>query len=86
MQFEIAYEEIIAFANVADVTGQIIVQKDALSFVLGTDLVVNKVALSKRVVMVEGIHTLSLCEKVVDILLNIEAVHENKSRRFSFFE
>ena len=36
--------------------------------------------------MVESIHTLRLSEKVVHILLNIEAVHENKSWRVPLFE
>ena len=45
MQLEVADEEVVALADVADVAGKVIIEEDALCLVLVTHLVVDQVSL-----------------------------------------
>ena len=86
VQLEVADEKVVALADVADVAGKVVVEEDALRLVLVAHLVVDQVALGQRVVVIEGVDSLGLCEAVVDVLLHVEAVHEDESRRVGLVE
>lgn len=82
VQLEVANEQVVALADVANVTRQVIVKEDALCFVLCAHLIVDEVTLGEGVVVVEGIHPLSLSEAIVDVLLRVKAVHKDEDGRF----
>ena len=47
MQLEVADEEVVALADVADVAGKVVIEEDALRLVLVTHFIVDQVSLSQ---------------------------------------
>ena len=86
MQLEVADEEVVALADVADIAGKVIIEEDALRLVLVTHFVVDQVSLSQWVVVIKGVYSLGLSEAVINILLHVETVHEDESWRVSFIK
>jgi len=86
VQFKVSHEDAVALSYIAEVGGKIVIQEASLHFVFNISFILNKCSLGSVVVVIKSVNSLSFSKTVVYILLYVEAVHENKSRRLRLFK
>ena len=86
VQFKVSHEDAVALSYIAEVGGKIVIQEASLHFVFKISFILNKCSLGSVVVVIKSVNSLSFSKTVVYILLYVEAVHENKSRRLRLFK
>jgi len=86
VQFKVSHEDTVTLSYIAKVGGKIVIQEASLHFVFNISFILNKCSLGSVVVVIKSVNSLSFSKTVVYILLYVEAVHENKSRRLRLFK
>ena len=84
MELKVANEYVIALSDITNMACKIVVEEDSLCFVFWANFIVDEIALSQGVVMVESVHSFGLCVAIINIFLHIEAVHVDELGRVRF--
>lgn len=78
MQLEVPYQQSVTLSNEADVAGQVVVQEESFGVVVRSDFILDERALRHSIVVVQRVHSLGLSKAVINIFLDVKAVHENE--------